>query len=153
MKVILKEDIATLGNCGDVITVKDGYGRNYLLPRNLAIEAKRGTLRAIGEVKKQKRLHDNKKKREAERIKEKLEKISCTAEVLVGEEDKVFGSVTSSTIAELLTEKGFKIDRRRILLEEPLKALGVYTVGVKVESEVIANLKVWVVKKPPQREA
>ena len=153
MKVILKEDITTLGNCGDVITVKDGYGRNYLLPRNLAIEAKRGNLRAIEEVKKQKRLHDNKKKREAERIKEKLEKISCTAEVLVGEEDKVFGSVTSSTIAELLTEKGFKIDRRRILLEEPLKALGVYTVGVKVESEVIANLKVWVVKKPPQREA
>ncbi len=153
MKVILKEDIAALGNCGDVITVKDGYGRNYLLPRNLAIEAKRGNLRAIEEVKKQKRLHDNKKKREAERIKEKLEKISCTAEVLVGEEDKVFGSVTSSTIAELLTEKGFKIDRRRILLEEPLKALGVYTVGVKVEPEVIANLKVWVVKKPPQREA
>jgi len=153
MKVILKEDITTLGNCGDVIAVKDGYGRNYLLPRNLAIEAKRGNLRAIEEVKKQKRLHDNKKKREAERIKEKLEKISCTAEVLVGEEDKVFGSVTSSTIAELLTEKGFKIDRRRILLEEPLKALGVYTVGVKVESEVIANLKVWVVKKPPEREA
>lgn len=152
MKVILKEDIAALGNCGDVITVKDGYGRNYLLPRNLAIEARRGNLRATEEVKKQKRLHDNKKKREAERVKEKLEKISCTAEVSVGEEDKVFGSVTSSTIAELLTEKGFKIDRRRILLEEPLKALGVYTVGVKVESEVIANLKVWVVKKQPQKE-
>jgi len=153
MKVILKEDIAALGNCGDVVAVKDGYGRNYLLPRNLAIEATAGNLRAIDEVKKQKRLHDNKKKREAERIKEKLEKISCTAEVLVGEEDKVFGSVTSSTIAELLAEKGFDIDRRRILLEEPLKALGVYTVPVKVEAEVVANLKVWVVKKQPQKES
>lgn len=153
MKVILKEDIASLGKCGEVVTVRGGYGRNYLLPRNLAIEATSGNLRAIDEVRDQKKLRDNKKKREAERVKDKLEKISCTAEVLVGEEDKVFGSVTSSTIADLLAEKGFDIDRRRVLLEEPLKALGVYTVPVKVESEVTANLKVWVVKKQSPKES
>jgi len=147
MKVILKDDIENLGKCGDIVKVKGGYGRNYLVPRNLAVVATRGNLKSIGEITTQKRLRDNKRRREAEQLKTALEKISCTAEVQVGEEDRVFGSVTSHNIAELLTKQGFVVDRRNILLDEPIKALGVYTVPVKIEREIVANLKVWVVKK------
>lgn len=147
MKVILKDDVEKLGKCGEVVEVKDGYGRNYLFPRNLAVPASRGDLKSIEEIKKQKEIKDLKKKRQEERQKIQLEKISCTAEVLVGEEDRVFGSVTSQSIAELLKEKGFEIDRHRIMLEAPIKALGVYTVPVKISADVIASLKVWVVKK------
>ncbi len=147
MKVILKDDLEKLGKCGEVVEVKDGYGRNYLFPRNLAIPATKGNLKSIGEIKKQKDIRDLKRKRQEERQKIQLEKISCTAEVMVGEEDKVFGSVTSQTIAELLKEKGFDIDRHKIMLEAPIKALGVYTVPVKISGDVVASLKVWVVKK------
>ncbi len=147
MKAILKEDIKGLGKCGDVVEVKDGYGRNYLFPRNLAIPATKKNLRSIDEVTKQKQLRENKKRRKDERVKAQIEKISCTAEVSVGEEDRVFGSVTSSDIAELLKEKGFDIDRRTIELEESIKALGVYTVPIKISKDVTANLKLWVVKK------
>jgi large subunit ribosomal protein L9 len=127
--------------------VKDGFGRNYLIPRNLAVVATKGNLKSIGEITTQKRLRDNKRQREAEQLKLALEKISCTAEVQVGEEDRVFGSVTAHTIAELLSTQGFVVDRRNVLLDEPIKALGVYTVPVKIERDVVANLKVWVVKK------
>jgi large subunit ribosomal protein L9 len=147
MKVILKDDMEKLGKCGEVVEVKDGYGRNYLFPRNLAIPATKGHLKSIGEIRKQKEIRDLKKKRREERLKIQLEKISCTAEVMVGEEDRVFGSVTSQTIAELLKEKGFEIDRHKIMLETPIKALGVYTVPVKISGQVVASLKVWVVKK------
>jgi len=147
MKVILKDDMEKLGKCGEVVEVKDGYGRNYLFRRDLAIPATKGNLKSIGEIKKQKEIRDLKKKRREERQKIQLEKISCTAEVMVGEEDRVFGSVTSQTIAELLKEKGFEIDRHRIMLETPIKSLGVYTVPVKISSDVVASLKVWVVKK------
>lgn len=148
MKVILKDDIEKLGKCGEVVEVKDGYGRNYLFPRNLAIPATKGNLKGIGEITKQKEIKDQKRKRQEERLKLQLEKISCTAEVMVGEEDRIFGSVTSQVIAELLKEKGFDIDRHRIMLETPIKALGVYTVPVKISGDVVASLKVWVVKKP-----
>jgi large subunit ribosomal protein L9 len=147
MKVILKDDVESLGECGAVVEVKDGFGRNYLFPRNLAIPATKGNLRSIQEIKKQKEIKDLKKKRHQEKLKIQLEKISCTAEVMVGEEDRVFGSVTSQTIAELLKEKGFEIDRHKIMLESPIKALGVYTVPVKISGDVVASLKVWVVKK------
>ncbi|MCP4708392.1 MAG: 50S ribosomal protein L9 [Planctomycetes bacterium] len=147
MKIILKDDIEKLGKCGDIVKVKDGYARNYLVPRNLAIVATKGNLKSIGEITTQKRLRDNKRRREAEHMKIALEKISCTAEVQVGEEDRVFGSVTSHNIADLLTTQGFVVDRRNILLDEPIKALGVYTVPIKIERDIVANLKVWVVKK------
>lgn len=147
MKVILKDDIKDLGACGAVVEVKSGYARNYLIPRKLAVAASSGNLKSIDEIKKQKVFRDNKKKREAEKIKDKLEKLSITADVQVGEEDKVFGSVTSSTIAGLLKKEGFEIDRRMIMLDEPIKALGVYTIPFKLEKDVIANVKLWVVKK------
>lgn len=147
MKVILKDDIKNLGNCGEIVEVKGGYARNYLIPKNLAAPATEGYLKSIDEIRKQKAIRDNKRKREAEKLKDKLEKVSLTAEVLVGEEDKVFGSVTAANIASLLAEQGFTIDKRMIHLEEPIKALGVYTIPIKLEKEVVANVKLWVVKK------
>ncbi len=147
MKIILTQDVEDLGKCGDVIDVKTGYGRNYLLPRNLAVAASKGNLKAIDELKGRQELRSSKKRREAELIRSKIEKVSCTAEVNVGEDDKVFGSVTAPMIAELLLAEGVEIDRKKINLEEPLKALGVYTIPIKINSEVTANLKVWVVKK------
>jgi large subunit ribosomal protein L9 len=147
MKVILREDIPSLGKCGEVIEVKPGYARNYLIPKNLAIMATKGSLKAINEVTKQKGLRENKKKKESLKLKGAIEKISCTAEVNVGEEDRVFGSVTSQDIVSLLKEKGFDIDKKKLELENPIKALGVYTLPIKLDPEVVANLKLWVVKK------
>jgi len=147
MKVILREDMENLGKCGDVVEVKNGYGRNFLIPRNFAIPATRGNMQAIDEVRKQKDMRDKKYRKEAERIKDHIEKISCTAEVNVGEEEKMFGSITPQIIADLLKQQNVVVDRRKIKLDEPIKALGVYTVPIKVASEVTANLKLWVVKK------
>ena len=150
MKVILKDDLENLGSAGDVVEVADGFGRNFLLSKNLAVPATKGNLRSIDEIKKQKQFRDNKRKREAEKIKDRLEKLSLTAEDKTGEDDKVFGSVTATTVASLLADQGFEIDRRRILLEEPLKALGVYTIEIKLASDVVAGVKLWVVKKEEQ---
>lgn len=147
MKVILKEDVETLGKVGQIVEVKAGYGRNFLIPRNLAVSATKGNLKAIDYLRSQQELRHAKLRRAAENIKSRIEKASCTAEVLVGEDNKVFGSVTAQHIAELLEAQGVEIDRKKIMLEEPLKALGVYTVPIKVAADVVANCKVWVVKK------
>ena len=147
MKIIMRDDVENVGRVGEVVTVKDGFARNYLIPRKLAINASPGNLRAIDQVKIQKDQRDKKRMRDGDRVKVAMEKVSVTAEVQVGEEDRVFGSVTSAHIAELLKDKGFTIDKRDILLEEPLKALGVYTVDVKIDRDIVAKIKVWVVKK------
>ena len=147
MKVILREDVPEVGSAGQTIEVKDGYGRNYLFPRNLAIPATKANLKAIGEIEKQKNIRDRKRRREAEIIKDKIEKLSLSVEVLVGEDDKLFGSVTTGDIAELMEKEGVMVDKRAIDLETPIKVLGVYTVPVKVEKDVNANLKLWVIKK------
>jgi len=147
MKVILREDVTGVGTAGQTVEVKSGYGRNFLFPRNLAIPASKGNLRAIGEVKKQKDLRDRKRRRDAEVIKDRIEKLSLSKEVKVGEEDKLYGSVTNADIAELLLVEGVTVDKRNILLDQPIKALGVYTVPVKIDKEVTAGLKLWVVKE------
>ena len=147
MKIILKQEVEKLGGPGDIVEVKDGYARNYLLPRGLAVAATPGNLRAMEEEKKRQEIRANREKRAAERLAQKLSSVSVTATVSVGEEDRVFGAVTSQTIADLLKEKGFDIDRRKILLEEPLKALGIYDVPVKLHPEVEAKVKVWVVRE------
>lgn len=147
MKVILRQDIPELGKVGETIEVKNGYGRNYLIPRNLAISATKGNLKSIGEVRKQNDIRLRKKLREAEQTKIALEKISLTSEVLVGEEDKIFGSVTAQNVVDLLAVEDFKVEKKNILLEEPIKSLGVYTVPVKIEKELIANVKLWVIRK------
>jgi len=147
MKVILREDVTDIGTAGETVEVKDGYGRNYLIPRNLAIPATKATLKTIDEIGKQKDMRAKKRRRGAEIVKDKVEKLSLSAEVLVGEEDKVFGSVTSREIVDLLEKEGIIIDKRAIELEEPIKSLGVYTVPIKVDKEVTADLKLWVIKK------
>ena len=147
MKILLREDVPSLGTKGDIVDVAAGYARNFLIPRKLAFAATSSYLKIYEEEQKQKQIRANKEKRLAEKMAQDLEKVSCTATVAVGEEDGVFGSVTAQNIAESLKEKGFDIDRRKIILEEPLKALGVYTVAIKLHPEVETTVNVWVVKE------
>lgn len=147
MKVILREDVEDVGTAGQVVEVKDGYGRNFLLPRNLAIPASQGNLKSIGEIQKQKDIRAKKRRKAAEIVKDRIEKLSLQVEVQVGEEEKMFGSVTNSDVAELLQQQGVSVDKRSVEMDEPIKALGVYTVPVKIDKEVTANVRLWVVKK------
>jgi len=147
MKVILREDVPQLGDAGETVEVKDGFGRNYLIPRNLAIPATRGNLKAIDEVRKQKDIREKKQRREAEVVKERIEKLSLSMEVRVGEEDKLYGSVTNADVAHLLEQQGVIVDKRAIELEAPIKVLGVYTVPIRIAKDVVADAKLWVVKQ------
>ncbi len=147
MKIILREDYNPLGKIGDIVTVKDGYARNFLIPRNIAVPAIPRNIKLLEEERKLLQHRQNKDKRKAEGIAKELGKISLTATVSVGEEDKVFGSVPAQTIADLLKEKGYDIDKRKIQLDEPIKALGVYNISVKLHPEVNAEVRLWVVKE------
>ena len=147
MKIILREDVERLGERGEIITVKDGYARNYLIPQKLALLATSGNMKMFEEEKKQRDVRGNKTRRLADQLAKKLKSVSITAAVSVGEEDRVFGSVTAQTISNLLKDKGFDIDKKKILLEEPIKALGVYTVPLKLHQDVQGKVKVWVVKE------
>jgi large subunit ribosomal protein L9 len=139
--------VEKLGAAGDVVEVKPGYGRNYLIPRQLAVAATPAHMRNLDLIRKQKDLRDQKKHKSSLAEKERLEAISITASVQVGEEDKVFGSVTSQTVAELLEAAGHPVDRRKIQLEDPIKELGLFTVPIKLSTSVTADIKLWVVKK------
>lgn len=147
MRVILRDDIQGRGKAGETIEVKSGYARNYLIPNNMAIPATRGNLKAIGEVFRQKETRDKKRRRESEIIKERIEKLSLTAEATVGEDDKLFGSVTAQNVTDLLKAEGVTVDRRTIDLPDNIKSLGVYTIPIKLDRDVVANVKLWVVKK------
>lgn len=147
MKIILRQDYNALGKIGDIVTVKDGYARNFLIPKRIAILATSKNMKLLEEERKLDERRQNKDKRKAEVLAEELGKTSITAAVSVGEEDRVFGSVTAQTIADLLKEKGYDIDRRKILLEEPIKALGIYTVSIKLHGDVEAKVRIWVVKE------
>ena len=147
MEVILRKDHDKLGTVGTKVVVKDGYARNYLLPRGLAYEATDGALRALGEEKKQAERRTNKELKSSEKQAQELEKVSITIQMKVGEDEKLFGSVTSQMIADSLKEKGIEIDKRIIDLEEPIKALGIYNVNVKLHQHVTGKVKVWVVRE------
>jgi large subunit ribosomal protein L9 len=146
MEIILRRDIDRLGNSGDRVNVKEGYARNYLIPRGLAYEMTPSNQKMLLEEQKQSQIQEKRVFRHASDIKEAIEKTSLTVKVLVGQDDKIFGSVTSQVIAELLAEKGIEVDRRKIQIEEPIKSLGVYDVPVKLHTDVEAKVKVWVVK-------
>lgn len=141
------EDIDRLGKRGSIVTVADGYGRNYLLPQRRAIRATPGNRRWFEQEERQATVRAEKARREAERLKKKIDKLSLTVIVQAGEDDKLFGSVTSQTIAQLLKEQGLDVDRRKIVLEEPLRELGVYTIPIRLHSEVEAQIKLWVVRE------
>ena len=147
MKVILIEDVDKLGAMGKIIEVNRGYARNFLFPRKLAKPATDSTLKIVEEVKKRKLAKLVKEKRSAEELKEKLSMVSCTIPVEAGEDDKLFGSVTAQDIAHAFELEGFSIEKKQIVLEEPIKSLGVYHVSVKLHPEVVGAVKVWVVKK------
>ncbi len=147
MKIILRQDHEKLGKLGDIVEVKDGYARNFLLPHNIAFIATAGNLRALEEEKKQHTEREKKDLHQAEKLAAELEKISVTLQTKVGEDEKLFGSVTSQMIADALKTKGYDIDKRIIELEAPIKALGIYTVNLKLHTGVVGKVKVWVVRE------
>jgi large subunit ribosomal protein L9 len=152
MKVILKEDVKNLGIMGSVVDVANGYGRNYLIPRKLAIEANPNNLNQIKHEKDIIEIKSRKIIRSAEDLAKQVSGITLSIEAQSGEDDKLFGSVTSMDIAEALSKQGVEIDKRKINLEEPIKRLGTYTVSVKIHHDVTANVTVEV-KKAVSAEA
>lgn len=145
MEVILKEDVVNLGHRGDVVKVADGYGRNYLLPKKLAMEATAANKAVIEQMKASAVRRSAKEKAEAEALMAQLENVSLSFARRAGEGDHLFGSVTSADIAAQLEQKGFQIDRRKVQLDEPLKSLGEFLVALKLHREVTAHVKVNVV--------
>ena len=146
MEVVLKKDHENLGKALDVVTVKDGYARNYLLPNGIAVAANEGNKKAVAEAKKLTENREEKKLKEARQLAKKIENVPCTIPVNVGEEDKLFGSVTSQEIVDFLAKEGIEVEKKNIELEEPIKQLGVYSVKIDLYKDVQAKLKVWVVK-------
>ena len=147
MKVILRENIETLGQMGDVVDVKNGYARNYLIPRKFAYAAVEGNVRALEEEKKRFAKKKQQEVNAAERLAAELEKVSVTIPVQVGEEDNIFGTVTTQMIADALKEKGYDIDKRKFDIEEPIKSLGIYGINIKLHQNVSVKIKVWVVRE------
>jgi large subunit ribosomal protein L9 len=147
MKVILRQDFETLGKIGEVVDVKDGYARNFLFPRGLAYAALKGNIRALDDEKKAVEKRNLQELKAAETLAAELETVSVTIPVQVGEEDKIFGTVTTQMIADALKEKGHDIDKRKVEIEEPIKALGIYGVSLKIHQNVNAKIKVWVVRE------
>ena len=142
MEVILKEDVSTLGHRGDVVKVAEGYGRNYLLPQKLAMEANAANKAVIEQMKNSAVRRSAKEKSESEALVAQLDAVSLSFTRKTGENDHLFGSVTSADIAAQLEQKGFNIDRRKIHLDEPLKSLGEFLIPVRLHREVTAHLKV-----------
>jgi len=147
MEVILKEDVPKLGSRGEVVKVAEGYGRNYLLPRKLAIEATLANKAVIEQMKAAAVRRTAKEKTEAEALAKQFEGLSVSFHRKSGDNDQLFGSVTSSDIAEALEKKSFHIDRRKIQLHEPLKSLGEFDVPVKLHKDVTTHLKVVIEKE------
>lgn len=147
MKVILRKEHEKLGAIGDVVEVKDGYARNYLFPRKFAYPATDGAMAALEEEKKQAERRQHKELKGSEKLAAELEKVSITIQMKVGEDEKLFGSVTAQMIADALKEQGFSIDKRIIEMDEPIKALGIYNVNVKLHQNVTGKVKVWVVRE------
>ena len=145
MEVILREDVKSLGKAGDLVRVKPGYGRNYLLPSGLAYEATEGNKKRIAAETRARSTRAEAERGEAQAQAARLAAVELTLKGKAGEEGKLFGSVTASDIAEALAAKGFDVDRRRIELDQPIKALGRHTVGVRLHADVRAEISVDVV--------
>jgi large subunit ribosomal protein L9 len=145
MKIILNEDVKNLGRMGEVFDVSDGYARNYLIPKKLASEANTGNLKEMEHHKTSLIKKAEKIKTALKEASEKLSNVTITIKAKAGEEDKLFGAVTSKDIAEALKVEGFDIDKKKILLEDPIKRIGEYTVDIKIHSEISSHVKVIVV--------
>ena len=147
MKVILKEKIEDLGNIGEAVEVKDGYARNFLLPKGLALEANPKNLKVLEHERRMREAAKKKEKEGAVTLAEKLKEISCTVRVKAGEDDRIFGSVTPLDIKKALDSQGIDIDKRNISLVDNIKTLGIYHALIRLHPEVETKIKVWVVKE------
>lgn len=147
MKVILAEDVPRLGSRGDVVTVKDGYGRNFLIPSGKALPATAGALAQLEIKVKLDEVRVEKDRRQAEILAERLAGVSCTVRVQADEGDKLYGSVGQRDIAQALEEQGIETDPHSIVIDEPLKMLGVYPVKIRLFSDVEAEIKVWIIRE------
>jgi large subunit ribosomal protein L9 len=147
MEIVLVKDYDALGKAMDVLSVKEGYARNFLIPAGVAVPATEGNKKRVAEAKRIAEVSEGKKRKEAGLLAKKIEQVPCTIPVKVGEEDRIFGSVTAQEIADFLKKEGFDIEKRAVEIEEPIKQLGVYTVTINLYKNVSAKLKVWVVKE------
>lgn len=149
VKVILRENVEKLGEAGEVVSVKPGYARNFLLPQELAYEATAASIRQLEQERERGEQKARRDYLEARRRASQLEEVSLTFHARAGEESKLFGSIGSADIADRLAEQGldFEVDRKDVELDEPIKALGVYNVPVKLHAEVRPEVKVWVIKE------
>lgn len=145
MKVILKEGIESLGKAGDAVKVADGYARNYLIPKGLAVEASSRSLKALEIEKKQILQKIESERKKATALIEKLQAVNCVIARRVGEQDKLFGSVTTKDIEKSLADQGMEIDRKTIIIEEPIKSLGEFPVKIKLQPGVSTEIKITVV--------
>ena len=147
MEVILTQKVQGFGDRGDVVRVKEGFARNYLFPKRLAVPATKGQKRVLEEENRLREVRDVKVKQGVQAIAERMKGLSCTLVVQAGEEDKLYGSVTGHDIAKAVSDQGFAVDHRQVVLDEPIKKLGVYTVAIRLHREVEVPIKVWVVKE------
>jgi len=147
MEIILREDVSHLGKAGEVVAVKDGYARNFLLPRGLAYPATAGNKRRIEAERQQRDARLASQRGDAEQLGQRLAEVSLTFTVKTGEGEKLFGSITAQDIAQRLKEQGFALDKRRVALEEPIKMIGIYKVPIRLDAGVQAEVRVWVVKE------
>lgn len=147
MEVILLDNISNLGNVGDIIKVKPGYARNFLFPKGLAVRSSKRNIALANERKNTIQAQINREKEVNEKLISSLKNIELSIEVEVGEEDRLFGSVTSLDVHKALSEKGINIDKQNINLENPIKSLGVYDIPVKVATSMVQEIKVYVIKK------
>lgn len=147
MEVVLKEDIENLGHMGDVVKVKDGYARNYLLPRGLVVLADKKSLKALEHEQRMIAQRRERLNKEAQGMSQKLAGVSLEFAAKVGEEGRLFGSVTTMDIEKALKEQGFEVERRRIVLDAPIKSVGDYEVPIRLRPEVMPSIKVKVVSE------
>lgn len=147
MEIILKKTVEKLGVIGDVVSVSDGFARNYLLPKGLAEVSTPEKVSMIEKLKEKRKLEKEKEKEQVNVLLDKLSNTSCTITVKAGEEDKLFGAVTSSDIADALNEQGVDVSKKKIILEQPIKKLGIYNITVKLALEKTVDFKLWVVKE------
>ena len=147
MEVILRQTVEKLGNPGDIVSVSNGYARNFLLPRGVAYEATEGNKKRIAQEKARLEAAEGQRRETAQEFAKRLEDVSITFAARVGEEGKLFGSVTGADIAQQLELQGHHIEKRQIELHEPIKALGVYRVPIKLHADVKPEIKVWVIKQ------
>ena len=147
-EIILKTDVQKVGKSGDIVKVKDGFARNFLIPKGLAVEMSSANLKKLEHEKEKKQLQIEKIKQQAQKIADEISGLSCTVAVEATEDDKLYGDITQSEIIQAIeTEKNIKIDKKFVVIKEPIQSLGIYEVEIKLHPEVSAKVRLWVTRK------